>query len=96
MIKKYTPGPWLTDRNNVHAGQIATLHHCIDNDWVEIWSPKWPDEEATQEANAHLISAAPELLEALECALRLQKKVLCRKVLKLAKKAIAKAYGEKP
>lgn len=62
---KHTPGPWETDRNNVHTGQIATIHHCLNNDWVEVWSPNWPMDEAEQEANARLIAAAPELLEAL-------------------------------
>ena len=62
---KGTPGPWETDRNNVHTGQIATIHHCVNNDWVEIWSPNWPDTEEKQEANANLIAAAPGLLEAL-------------------------------
>lgn len=61
---KGTPAPWQTDRNNCHSGQIATIHHCLNNDWVEVWSPDWPDSEDVQEANSHLISAAPELLEA--------------------------------
>ena len=62
---KHTPGPWLTDRRNVHTGQIATIHHCLNNDWVEIWTDKWAETglgEAEQEANARLIAAAPELL----------------------------------
>lgn len=63
---KHTPGPWLTDRNNVHAGQIATIHHCLNNDWVEIWTETWCFEdtlldEARQEANARLIAAAPDM-----------------------------------
>lgn len=65
MTSKHTPGPWETDRNNVHTGQIATIHHCLNNDWVEVWSENWPIDEAEQEANARLIAAAPELLEAL-------------------------------
>jgi len=52
---KGTKGPWQTDRNNCHAGQIATIHHCLNNDWVEIWSPDWPDDEEVQEANARLL-----------------------------------------
>lgn len=60
-----TPGPWETDRNNVHTGRIATIHHCLNNDWVEVWSESWPIDEAEQEANARLIAAAPDLLEAL-------------------------------
>lgn len=63
-MSKHTPGPWETDRNNVHAGQIAVVHHCLGNDWVEIWSPTWPEVGETQEANARLIAAAPDLLEA--------------------------------
>jgi hypothetical protein len=69
MSGQHTPGPWLTERNNVHAGQIATVHHCIGNDWVEIWTDKWAETgmgENEQEANARLIAAAPELLEALK------------------------------
>ena len=71
-MSKSTPGPWETDRNNVHAGQIAVVHHCLGNDWVEIWSPTWPEGGETQEANARLIAAAPDLLAVLkeleECA----------------------------
>lgn len=65
-MSKHTPGPWQTDRNNVHAAQIATIHHCLNNDWVEVWSPEaFAASEETQEANARLIAAAPELLDAL-------------------------------
>lgn len=68
-MSKHTPGPWLTDRNNVHAGRIATIHHCENNDWVEIWTDKWAMTglgEQEQEANARLIAAAPDLLYALQ------------------------------
>lgn len=72
MSAKHTPGPWLTDRNNVHTGQIATVHHCIGNDWIEIWTDKWAETglgEGEQEANARLIAAAPDLLAALQSVL---------------------------
>jgi hypothetical protein len=60
MSVMHTPGPWQTDRNNVH-------HHCLNNDWVEVWSPEaFGASEETMEANARLIAAAPELLEALQ------------------------------
>lgn len=65
MEFKGTPGPWLTDRNNCHAGCIATVHGCKNNDWVEIWSTNWPENEDVQEANARLMAAAPDLLNAL-------------------------------
>lgn len=90
----YTKGPWEIDRNNVHAGQIATIHHCLNNDWIEIWSPNWPEDEKTQEANAHLIAAAPELLEAvLDCqkALRTLDGGAVNIALRVAREAIKKA-----
>ena len=66
MTSPHTPGPWYTDRNNFHAGNIATVHHCRDSAWVEIWSPDWLERTAdNQEANALLIAAAPELFAAL-------------------------------
>jgi predicted NBD/HSP70 family sugar kinase len=66
----HTPGPWLTDRNNVHAGRIATIFGCRNDDWIEVWTDTWCFEGALldqnrQEANARLIAAAPELLRAL-------------------------------
>lgn len=64
-MSAHTPGPWETDRNNIHAGLIATIYHCAGNDWVEVWSSQWPADESTQEANARLIAAAPELLGVL-------------------------------
>ena len=70
MSAKHTPGPWLTDRRKAHTGQIATIHHCLNNDWIEIWTDKWAETglgEGEQEANARLIAAAPELLDALQC-----------------------------
>jgi len=68
-MDKHTPGPWLIDRNNCHTGGIATIHHCIGNDWVEIWTDKWIEgdglTEEVMEANARLMAAAPDLLQAL-------------------------------
>lgn len=66
MKTKFTKGEWEIDRNNVHTGHIATIHHCLDNDWIEIWSTDWPLDEETQEANAYLIAAAPDMYKALE------------------------------
>lgn len=97
MEFKGTPAPWLTDRNNTHTGQIATVHGCKNNSWVEIWSTNWPESESAQEANANLIAAAPELLEAL---IKLTNYVSDDSPLRntdefdLAKAAIAKALGQ--
>jgi len=96
---KHTPGPWLTDRNNVHTGQIATIHHCLNNNWVEVWTDKWAETglgEAEQEANARLIAAAPELLDALVEAASGYSEFSegDREILRKCRAAIAKATGE--
>ncbi|HEM6924058.1 TPA: hypothetical protein U2I32_003611 [Providencia rettgeri] len=99
MEFKGTPAPWLTDRNNCHSGQIATVHGCENNDWVEIWSTDWPESESVQEANAHLIAAAPELLEALIELTESAKEAIdglgdLSNAIDTAKAAIAKALGQ--
>ena len=102
-MSEHTPGPWETDRNNVHSAQIATIHHCLNNDWVEVWSPNaFAASEEEMEANARLIAAAPDLLEALQAALEYdyhaaaagsaRQMVIEEKILS----AIAKATGEQP
>ena len=100
MSAKHTPGPWLTDRNNAHTGQIATVYHCIGNDWIEIWTDKWAETglgEGEQEANARLIAAAPELLDALielaDCGAEAWGED--RPCVRIARDAIAKATGGK-
>ncbi|CAK7037523.1 hypothetical protein [Providencia sp.] len=99
MEFKGTPAPWLTDRNNCHSGRIATVHGCENNDWVEIWSTDWPESESVQEANAHLIAAAPELLEALIELTESAKEAIdglgdLSDAIDTAKSAIAKALGQ--
>ena len=63
---KHTPGPWYAEKKNVHTGSVATCH-WDGEDWWEVYSLNWADGSA--EANARLIAAAPDLLEALEEAL---------------------------
>ena len=100
---KHTPGPWETDRNNVHLTQIATIHQCLNNDWVEVWSPNaLGASEEEMEANARLIAAAPDLLAALESiASMYDYEAACGDLASrlyeatcLARAAIAKATGE--
>lgn len=94
MKHKHTPGPWLVDRNSVHAGQIAIIHGCKNNDWIEIWSTNWPDSQECQEANVSLMLAAPDLLKALKGVIR----VADRDTIEFyeAKLAISKAEREIP
>ena len=93
--KRYTPGPWQVDRENCHTGQVATCHG--DNDgWYEVWTMEWSG-GVNQEANAHLIAAAPELLEALEMVLDDPNALDGRpRTADVVFEAIAKAYGETP
>jgi len=60
MKTDFTPGPWKQTGTNVRTkdgGLICT----VANHWADTTTPL-----AEKEANARLISAAPELLEALE------------------------------
>jgi hypothetical protein len=79
--------------------------HC-KNGWVEIWTDKWVEtglEEDEQEANAVLIAAAPDLLEALKYC---RQKIAYMqsngewyspgKATEMADAAIAKATGVQP
>lgn len=63
---KHTPGPWVVgpvdDTVVTHLGKDGVRYEvaAIDGDYNE------PDEWPVMEANARLISAAPDLLEALK------------------------------
>lgn len=63
MNAKHTPGPWeIRDVNVTFISIGAPEHHSLADTWAI-------DEGVTTEqlhANARLIAAAPELLEALE------------------------------
>ena len=67
-MSKHTPGPWFansggqvwSDRLNRPANALADVYSCTANE-------RGQDEE--RNANARLIAAAPEMLEALRAAL---------------------------
>lgn len=60
----HTPGPWYAERENSHAGDVATCH-WDGGEWWSVFSLRW-GEGGSAEANARLIAAAPDLLEALD------------------------------
>jgi len=62
--KNWTPGPWHTAYSTCHTGEVATCHGDEEG-WWEVWTPNWGS-WTDQKANAHLISAAPEMYEELE------------------------------
>jgi len=70
-MNKHTPGPWKAYKNGnvviIGGGCVATVHkYCAGRASVIPGVPMDVHEEEV-EANAKLISAAPELLEALQC-----------------------------
>lgn len=70
MSKGFTPGPWKVGGEwpqivAVYAGSLYIAHANTGagSDWINNVNPLGRD---VAKANAHLIAAAPELLEALE------------------------------
>jgi hypothetical protein len=68
---KHTPGPWIHDtRGYPHPDVKAASGRNIACTWGVNNQPKTPEAAAAQQeiarANARLIAAAPELLEALK------------------------------
>lgn len=68
MNAKHTPGPWNTGQRGrmLNVGHNGTLIATID------CRSQHPAVEAEAHANARLIAAAPELLEALHSALNIE------------------------
>ena len=86
-MNKDTPGPWT------HEGQ-GDITGIEDNGFgrgpVDVCSVYLRTVEGRHEANARLIAAAPDLLEALECLIKSDHD----DVIEMARAAIARARGE--
>lgn len=73
-MSKHTPGPWSAELMKIGTIKRGTSAYVLlDGDEYNIamissWKSQ-PDTAAEAEANARLIAAAPELLEALEALL---------------------------
>lgn len=69
MTQKHTPGPWkITEDDYGHEhwfGGAGEGQICV-NGWVNGGCKKYPSKWRKLQANARLIAAAPELLEALK------------------------------
>lgn len=82
--EKHTPGPWFADGGKVYESQD---YHEICSFWSNAF-PVW-------EANARLIAAAPDLLEALEeCVKWLETSAEGENATRMAFSAISKAKGK--
>lgn len=105
---KHTPGPWILSEYEVRHPITLELHKgceifCKDNNRVVCEIPDYhfhKEDVASQSADARLLTAAPELLEALEYVLSMWGDYLpagnsnAMKAIKQARAAIAKARGE--
>ena len=70
MSIKHTPGPWVIDSDgDGKANAIVTSTHLasLDDDICEVYGGN-KDDDDIRKANASLIAAAPDLLEALRKA----------------------------
>ncbi|HGN2048570.1 TPA: hypothetical protein ACKRY8_002612 [Proteus mirabilis] len=116
MEFKGTPAPWIISDSGhsiMDSEQFIfadVRRHAILCRWHEKGFEHWDDEGAskdigieTKQANAHLIAAAPELLEALIEIVEMQSNnygdgmtthIKLKKLAEKANKAIAKALGQ--
>lgn len=104
MNKKYTPAPWFQSHRPIphdKDGMYATQVYTEDGETIATlaWYAMPKDENGRigtyREANAKLIAAAPELLEALEYFVKCHSKEYMKceipDAIEKAKKAIKKA-----
>lgn len=86
---KHTPGPWRLD-DNVHCDVTDSKYHCIDagNGYHPYG---FHIAEFLREADARLIAAAPDLLEAL---IEMTSPTVSAESVRKAERAIAKATGQ--
>lgn len=95
-IAKHTPGPWRSENQFSckilnENGVCVAVPHGPEGRWVDV--------KEEHEANARLIAAAPELLNALkamihyhgECDFQCKEVQICKH--EMARQAIAKAEG---
>lgn len=103
--KKYTPGPWAFAEVKFRKAVVAGgKNHIATIDGEEL-GPTWEDDNGDRWnsqmshnrvlANARLIAAAPELLEAAEYAENILSETEPHSaMLKYLRAAIAKAHGQ--
>ena len=97
-MSKHTEGPWLREGNTVYALMHFRWFKGVEQFKNRFWASVYKDKDVSEEereANARLIAAAPELLEALNEA-KQQITALCSAgdVPDSVNAAISKAEGE--
>lgn len=100
-MSKHTPGPWviIPGGDEWSRGQIATIEpkpeEMVETNYWTVAEVNYRREE--HKANARLISAAPDLLEALETIKRRMwepRQYMLEEVELMIDRVIAKARGE--
>jgi len=95
-MSKHTPGPWEIKRHFDPGYKFisAQKHTALAQ---VVWRMEDEDRSPVCEANAHLIAAAPELLEALQNLLKVHEGEggTQHHAGDMARAAIAKAKGER-
>lgn len=90
-MSKHTPGPWEIDEANPEMVTAGEYYICdCDGDFYQDL------EQSEYEANACLIAAAPDMLEALiKCYKHIKNDMTVRGIVVEAKEAIERATGQK-
>lgn len=91
---KHTPGPWKHDGEIIYSG-----NYTLNNGWTNHATIAKVEDRANWEANARLIAAAPDLLDALkkiskELSTSNDRMKMIETIEALTNSAIAKAGGE--
>lgn len=94
---KGTPGPWVASKTGRGIGPISGLDDQSFGMIIEVAYVEFDPEIEIQVANANLIAAAPELLEALQNMVEAYQyeASIDNPALLSARAAIAKALGKK-
>lgn len=100
MNKKHTPGPWVVGYGDaVGIGEVFGVGLDTEPDWTPVCMLSLSENvNELDEANASLIAAAPELLDALQSLIDMdvayQRGPKVWEAVENARAAIAKATGD--
>ena len=68
-MSKHSPGPWFVHEDDEEQ-TMTVQFEAMPSYYIPLWGKLFSDQPPsdTDRANAHLIAAAPDMLEALEAA----------------------------
>lgn len=96
-MSKHTPGPWYWDSDPIKGDPLGRVRYRVVATGKTITQCYYSSSDEKSEHDARLISAAPDLLEAVRRLLAVGSvsSDVQAEVAKQARAAIAKATGEK-